>query len=341
MKTIKARIILTVVICSLLSAGICGGISVVNSGRSEYEDSKEEMRYICENLGAQMEAQLERVEQSVNTAYSIVLQQLDDVEAFKKDKAYVEMAYLTGILPIAKYSSGSELNMFFEFSMATMAKYSEYFGFTDEEVDVLYQKYIEKQRNPKVTREGLGLWYDGYQTASGRRLYNPRSVVGALSFNQLGSFWTSSGPYDEIYYYVKNDVPGIREEITQMMAGTPVSASIQEYASTSMELKTRDEIYSAMVVYGFLSYWEGYVSIPNKELMDKFADMVKQRPAFGYMYRLALESGRMLAATKAGDTKTMTEILEHVHNTESPLIRYSDEAELSKVITFASIRRVR
>lgn len=90
MKTIKARIILTVVICSLLSAGICGGISVVNSGRSEYEDSKEEMRYICENLGAQMEAQLERVEQSVNTAYSIVPQQLDDVEAFKKDKAYVD-----------------------------------------------------------------------------------------------------------------------------------------------------------------------------------------------------------------------------------------------------------
>ena len=32
-----------------------------------------------------------------------------------KDKAYVEMAYMTGILPIAKYSSGSELNMFFEY----------------------------------------------------------------------------------------------------------------------------------------------------------------------------------------------------------------------------------
>ena len=41
-----------------------------------------------------------------------------------KDKAYVEMAYMTGILPIAKYSSGSELNMFFEYSMATRAKFS-------------------------------------------------------------------------------------------------------------------------------------------------------------------------------------------------------------------------
>ncbi len=102
-----------------------------------------------------------------------------------KDKAYVEMAYMTGILPITRYSSGSEFNMFFEFSMATMAKYSEYFDFTDEEVDVLHQKYIECQTEPKVTRAGRELWYDGYQTASGRRLYNTHFVVGALSFNQI------------------------------------------------------------------------------------------------------------------------------------------------------------
>lgn len=36
-----------------------------------------------------------------------------------KDNAYVEMAYMTGILPIAKYSSGSELNMFCEYTMVT------------------------------------------------------------------------------------------------------------------------------------------------------------------------------------------------------------------------------
>ena len=44
------------------------------------------------------------------------------------------MTYMTGILPIAKYSSGSELNMFWEYNMASETKYSEYFGFTDEEV---------------------------------------------------------------------------------------------------------------------------------------------------------------------------------------------------------------
>lgn len=120
-----------------------------------------------------------------------------------KDQPYVEMAYMTGILPISKYSSGSELNMFFEFSMATMEKYSEYFGFTDEEVDALYQRYIKLEEDPKVSRNDLRLWYNGYQTKSGRRLYNPRSVVGALEYNQIGSYWTNSGPYDEIYYYLK------------------------------------------------------------------------------------------------------------------------------------------
>ena len=104
-----------------------------------------------------------------------------------KDKAYVELAYMTGILPIAKYSSGSELNMFFEYSMAARVKYSEYFGFTEEEVDGLFERYLENEKEPHVTREGLRLWYDGYQTAGGERLYNPRSVVGALSDNQLES----------------------------------------------------------------------------------------------------------------------------------------------------------
>ena len=63
-----------------------------------------------------------------------------------KDKTYVEMAYMTGILPIAKYSSGSELNMFFEYSMAEKAKYSEYFGFTDAEVDGFILSLRKKRR---------------------------------------------------------------------------------------------------------------------------------------------------------------------------------------------------
>ena len=124
-----------------------------------------------------------------------VLRYLQFLSNLLKDHAYVSMSYMTGILPISKYSSGSELNMFMEFKMTSMAMFGEYFGFTDEEVDVLYDKYLHLCKDPQVSREGLREWYDGYFTASGRRLYNPRSVVMALRFNQLSNYWTSSGPY--------------------------------------------------------------------------------------------------------------------------------------------------
>lgn len=249
-----------------------------------------------------------------------------------KDQPYVELAYMTGILPIAKYSSGSELNMFLEYTMVTEEKYCEYFGFVESEVDDLYFKYLDITREARVTREGLRLWYDGYHTVSGERLYNPRSVVGALTNNNLGNYWTSSGPYDEIFFYVRNNVDDIRDDLALMVSGESVSAKIREYAATSMNLTTKDEIFSAMVVYGFLSSENGTVSIPNKELMDRFEDMLMKESSLGYVYRLAKESERMLHATLRGDTDTMLEILEHAHNTEIPLLSYSNETELTAVV---------
>lgn len=115
-----------------------------------------------------------------------------------KDQPYVELAYMTGVLPIAKYSSGSELNMFAEYNMFEAEKFCEYFGFREAETDRLYQIYLENTKLPKFNREDLRIWYDGYYTASGERLYNPRSIVMALTDNQLRNYWTSSGPYDEI-----------------------------------------------------------------------------------------------------------------------------------------------
>ncbi len=56
----------------------------------------------------------------------------DDKKAFLlflksllKGKIYVELAYMTGILPIAKYSSSSELNMFLEYDIAASERFSE------------------------------------------------------------------------------------------------------------------------------------------------------------------------------------------------------------------------
>ena len=101
-----------------------------------------------------------------------------------------------------------------------------------------------------------GRWYDGYRTASGERLFNPRSVVCALANNQLANYWTSSGP-----------------NLVLLAAREGIEAGIHNYAAASMELNTKDEIYSAMVIYGLLTYTDGKVYIPNKERMDKFQDL--------------------------------------------------------------------
>ena len=143
-----------------------------------------------------------------------------------KDRPYVKFVYMTGILPIAKYSSGSELNMFAEYTMAGEERFSEYFGFTEQEVDELYERYQKRNKNAlKVSREGLKLWYDGY-----------------------------------------------------------------------------------------------------------FSDMLRKEPSLGYVYRLANISSKMLQATLAGDTDTMSEIITYAHNTEVPILSYNNETELSAVI---------
>ncbi|MFR8219565.1 MAG: AAA family ATPase [Blautia faecis] len=66
---------------------------------------------------------------------------LDFLRAWLKDKDYVALAYMTGILPIKKYGSHSALNMFTEYSMTDPGDLAEYFGFTEKEVFWFCEKY--------------------------------------------------------------------------------------------------------------------------------------------------------------------------------------------------------
>ena len=257
---------------------------------------------------------------------------LDFLRNLLKGQVYVEFTYMTGVLPIAKYSSGSELNMFLEYDIATSERFSDYFGFLDSEVDQLYHTYCQTVSTAKISREDLRTWYDGYHTAGGTQVYNPRSIVCALMNNQLRNYWTSSGPYDEIFYYIKDNIDEIRNDFVLMISGERIETKMQEYAATAKELNTKGQIYSAMVIYGLLTYEEGEVFIPNKELMEQYNQLLLSNEHLGYVYRLARESERMLRATLNQDTDTMAEILSFVHNTESPILAYNNETELSAVV---------
>ena len=76
-------------------------------------------------------------------------QYLDFLRNWLKDKSYIALAYMTGILPIKKYGTHSALNMFTEYSMTDPGDLAEFFGFTESEVATLCQKYSMNLTTPK------------------------------------------------------------------------------------------------------------------------------------------------------------------------------------------------
>ena len=246
-----------------------------------------------------------------------------------KDKPYVLLCYMTGVLPIKRYSSGSALNMFDEFTFLKDRRFGEFFGFTTDEVLTLCDE------NQYMDFEKLELWYNGYTTANGVKIYNPRSVVKALENNYCESYWTNTGAMDEVSQYLKYNILEIRDDVIRMVAGEEIDIIInEEFRAGQGTPKTKEEIYSAMIVLGFLSYNDGYLKIPNKELMIEFEKALRDK-SFGYASEIIENSRIMLKATVNKDTTTVEKILHDIHNSEIPMLRYNDENSLSCVITLA------
>lgn len=246
-----------------------------------------------------------------------------------KDQPYVALAYMTGVLPIKKYSSGSALNMFDEYTFLKDRIYDEYFGFTDDEVNDLCNK------NKLIDFKYLEKWYNGYLTAKGTRIYNPRSVVKALQNGYCESYWTNTGAMEEVKEYLKYNTLDIREDVIAMVAGEEVDITInEEFRAGQGQTKTKKEIYSAMIILGFLSYHDGYIKIPNKELMYEFEKAIKDE-SFGEVSEIIEKSRNMLKATVNRDTEVVKKILHDIHNSEIPILQYNDENSLACVLTLA------
>jgi len=243
-----------------------------------------------------------------------------------KDKPYVELAYMTGILPVGKYSSGSELNMFDEYNFINDCTYEDYFGFDESEVQALCKKHRS------VEYQELKWWYNGYFKQDGTSLFNPRSVVCALKDGVCLNYWTETGPMNEIADCIEHNVDAVREDMVQLVAEIPIRIELEGYSAGEKRLDTRNKILSMMVVYGFLSYHDGYITIPNHELMQKFQSVL-QRNSMGEIQQIVSCSREMLDATIKRDGEKVASILEEVHDREIPFLTYNDENSLSCVVT--------
>lgn len=109
-----------------------------------------------------------------------------------KDRSFIELVYMTGILPIKKYNTGSALNMFREYTIIDPKSLGSFFGFTKEELSLLCEK------NQNLSKEELTEWYNGYYLEGVGNIYNPKSVVEALSEGICKDYWNKTGGFTEL-----------------------------------------------------------------------------------------------------------------------------------------------
>ena len=120
---------------------------------------------------------------------------LDYLRLLFKEQPYVELVYMTGILPIKKYGTHSALNMFDEISMVDSGLLPEFMGFTEKEVENLCIKY-------DVSFEMMKQWYDGYQLTKEISVFSPRSVVASITRKKFDNYWTNTETYEALRVYI-------------------------------------------------------------------------------------------------------------------------------------------
>lgn len=259
---------------------------------------------------------------------------LDFLKDLFKDRTYVLVAYMTGILPIKKYGSHSALNIFDEFSMTDPAALAEYVGFTESEVRELcseYGKDFEEMRQ----------WYDGYRFADEIHIYNPKSVVDGMKNRKLKSFWTGTETYEALQLYIDIDMDGLKQALIEMLGGKSYKIDTGTFQNDMTSFKTRDDILTLLVHLGYLAYDESErcVFIPNEEVRQEFVRAVKTggRPELAKAIAL---SDKLLAATLRMEAEEVARAIEQVHSAVTAPDFYNNEQALRSAIRFAYLSSI-
>ena len=271
---------------------------------------------------------------------------LDFLRDWMKDKDYIALAYMTGILPIKKYGKHSALNMFDEYSMISQKALAPYTGFTTDEVSLLCKKYC-------MDYDEVSDWYDGYQIIGDipkekreafRRgdydgellhLYAPLSVVNAMRTGHIENYWTRTETYEALKQYIQKDFDGLKETIAELMDGAHIKVDISGYQNDMNTFFSKDDILTMLIHLGYLGYdaIKKEVFIPNKEILDEFKTSTKTEN-WQTTFRTLSNSKKLLEATWAMDEETVAELIELAHD-RSDNKSYNSEAALSYTIQLA------
>lgn len=187
-----------------------------------------------------------------------------------KDNPHLSYGFLTGILRVAKESIFSGLNNLKINSILDNA-YSQYFGFTGNEVQEMLHYYGADEKYTEVCE-----WYDGYLFGQ-TEIFNPWSVINYISDQCVPkAFWQSTSSNDIIGEIIANATPEITESLHKLLTGEKVTTYVDTSVIYPEVQKNPYSIYSFLLITGYLKISAAYpqydgnfmcdVSIPNKEI---------------------------------------------------------------------------
>ena len=250
---------------------------------------------------------------------------------FKVVNAYRVFAgvYMTGILPIKKYNTQSALNNFVEYSMVEPVNMGQFFGFTKTEVRALAAKY-------GADFEELEKWYDGYQIGDELSIFNPNSVIQAVSSRRCRSFWAATGAYDAVANYIKMNYEGLKDDIIKMLGGGRCKVDPTKFQNDMAVIRSKDDVLTVLIHLGYLSYnWrKDECYIPNREVAGEMVNAVEAnnwQPVVDALQK----SEQLLQATLDGDADAVARGVEAAHDENTSILSYNDENSLACVLSIA------
>ncbi len=252
---------------------------------------------------------------------------------FKSDtlRPAISLAYLTGILPVVRDKIQSKLNNFREYTILDAGEFSEYIGFTSDEVKDLCEKYgisFDECRN----------WYDGYSLDK-YEIYNPESLVMAVTRGKFRNYWSKTSSYQAIIDRIQANYKGMRDDVVKMLSGEEVDVDAGMYLNTMTDFGSKDEIFTYLIHLGYLAYDLDNEScrIPNREVRDEWARAISKVSEYEVTDEIIKASKELLKETINGNEAAVSGALDTSHIHVSSNRSYNNEDVLQSAIYLAYI----
>lgn len=241
---------------------------------------------------------------------------------------YIQLAYLTGILPIKKEKAQSAVNNLDEFTMLQAFGLAPYIGFTENEVKDLCKEYNRDFEKVKK-------WYDGY-LLDGYQVYNPKAVVSLMTKGKFRSYWSETGSYEVVVPLICMNFDGLKTAIIEMLSGAEVEVNTASFKNDPAKIQNRDDVITYLIHLGYLGYNEenGTAFVPNEEIRQELSTAVRNSH-WNEMITFQQESRKLLMATLTKDEKCVAQEIEKIHNDYVSIIQYNNENSLSSVLAIA------